>query len=914
MFLRSVNLSDIDNISVELTLALLTVDSMTSLEVYYKFRGRDNVRNIDKPIEELEYEILEFKKARQINSCHEAIIQYLLHNKIIKKADISRYEKAYIDFSISTDMDDIKYSYAKTQEFKAILSNNIPRPERLSSQIKAVLKNYNSPELANLAEYTVKTSSNYPAGHNFDTAKKWAFDMCYILERRKKDIFDIISPKSSIIKSQGEFDDLDIGSQLILEEVDFKRINDFQKTAKCIYELNKRLFYTSKSGMMYSYITYLKDKERMRIIKRALNIFDSLDMTDIRTGFSDSNRPGMKYTQPRYSTVTYDSFHTIVRSRESLLEVYKEYSPYNFNNIIACYEATLNQQRNEQAKQSKNNILTFFSNDGNISAKGATPEQIFLIVYIGLGVTEQFINQITSQGLNILDIPDKIFYDESYIRRFNSFEDYMTCHNIVEELDQVNPDKMQQLTGLYSSIPDNKKLIENYELQYLDPSTYVGIELIPLKDLLDNAKSYDESFDSLKSNDTTGKLIRNNKIRDNVNANKNASMKSSILPTFGLIDISFLVTQTQIFYTYWERFTKVGIINALKNIPGDIATTAYTSDGYYSLATLASQDINKDLNNYLSVFKKLLADYLGMFAKYTKDRNFKPVVTSEEFLRDEYLIPIINLAINMTKKYGSKGLAIFMLRFYVLLSYATIKVTDITNKLLRACTAGNHGTTRKEILFSKENSPNNLEYISILKIIDSEKDFLNHFINLEGTEVSLIKPELNLSQLIISDAFNTVLKETGLSWIIEPHDVENRIPDDYLLNEMFREIVKLLPYSFTDRFLYYYANMCTVFIENKVSNKGILDPYTYTLKLKGSYATPGVPPRAIPPDLEVREGYYTYKGLAVKVRKKDCIGYLHWTGNVIYPDNPAWLEGSCELFDDDHLIVEPMILKEKYLL
>ena len=81
------------------------------------------------------------------------------------------------------------------------------------------------------------------------------------------------------------------------------------------------------------------------------------------------------------------------------------------------------------------------------------------------------------------------------------------------------------------------------------------------------------------------------------------------------------------------------------------------------------------------------------------------------------------------------------------------------------------------------------------------------------------------------------------------------------------------------------------------------------LEVIGKYLYPVSNPRQLPKGVEVINDYYTYNNQAVIVERKGNRGYVHYTGNVVFPVRDDRIAEESEVFTLEHRIVSPKALE-----
>ena len=149
-----------DDISNELTVALLTLDKVTTYENYCKFRGTpsDNSKGGGiQSTETLKEKIIKFKEANGFRSYEEAIREYLVEHGVITQAEVEVYNQAYLDVLVSSHSE-LKYDYINTKEFKAIVAAFCLSQWKFDTESRRILNNFSGIEATNLAEYILTVS------------------------------------------------------------------------------------------------------------------------------------------------------------------------------------------------------------------------------------------------------------------------------------------------------------------------------------------------------------------------------------------------------------------------------------------------------------------------------------------------------------------------------------------------------------------------------------------------------------------------------------------------------------------------------------------------------------------------------------------------------------------------------------
>lgn len=903
MFIRHIDLSDESNISTELTLALLTVDRMCDKETYFKFRGWNAKNNASKHIDALKEEILTHKQLKNIDSCYDAIVSYLIENKIIGKGNISQYKKIYMDVALEVNLDDIKYSYARSKDFRFYLSNHILKEWNFSKEEKSILQNLDSSAISAAVEYAIEASGNEIAGSNFQSALEWAKYVWFLaLTKRQIDLRNVMFPKAATRKSSGENDDFNISNQLTLNEVKFSNIKGFIKLAKSIYELNKRLYYTSKSGMIYSYTTYIKDMKRKSITDGIKAKLDSLHLTDFRSKFAKDNTT--LYTKKPNVSVDIDTVVKRINDTKGLVSIYTKRDNLDSSNYTQCYYDALEQQKLEARGKSKNDIIVFSlkENECNIRGgidRGASAPDIHFIIYSGIIAIRNLEAQLKSQGLSLLDVPDDIFYDESFLRRVNSFEEYMKYIKVIRSLEPEDNLNSLTIPNLNVVVPDNKQLVKNLEIDKLTSEEFKGIKLIPLRTILNKAKSYDD-----KRNEA---IMSGKKFVKPKNDNINSTAKSFAIGSFDSLTLSRLKKETALLYKYWESFKSTGIIDTLKNLPGIDDGPAYNTKGYYEVA--GDTNTLGKIKECKVKFENLLVAYIVAYHKLARNSNGIPLEFSKEILLSDYILPSRKLIKPYSDKYSLKGVAMFMLRYYVLLTYCVYGTTKLVASLVERSNPSINKVKRnyRDVIMSETSNTFNLDHIAVLDEINRHKNFLDSFIKFDENNQIRNKPIFTLRKFSNNPDYEQAVNLAGLSYPVESKGVENCISIDLNLSETFEFICNILPHSLRNDLFSYYADIYSGFAKNKIESTNIFAPYTEILQTMLKYCPMFDSSRPIDPDFVEVDGFYTYKGLPVKVSNKNFFGsegYLSKYGVVIYPNfrSDLVLE-PYEIFSDKHIIL-----------
>lgn len=888
--------SNNDDMSNELTFALLTLDKITSYENYCKFRGTPSIKNKEggiQSVKRLERKLRDFKEENGIQSCEETIRRYLVENGIITNAELEAYNQAYFDV-IASMSSDFKYEYATTKEFKAIIAGFCLSTWKFDSESKRILNNFMGMEATNLAKYVVDNSGKLYCGNDFDDANHWALMVCYnIITYREVDVRNIIKPKSNIRISSGENDDFDITSNLELEKIDLDKVKGFDTIATLIYEANKRLFYTSNSGMFYSLVRLEKDRKRTEVNKALMNVMKKYKLSEIRKTFNNLNKTtGVVYTSLPGAKMHYDSFKKVVSNRVKVLQVYEDYSPLSSDKINDCYEAVQAKQLDiyNETFNKNNDLIMPIPGVIDLKNKGATPETIHAIISMGLNAIDKFINKLGDLGLTILDVPDRIFYDKSYIRRFKSFSDYMKYYELVDEL--VKEDKHEILTLPNSKVPiiDNENLISSYEKRFLTEAEYVGVDLVPLKTLLNKSKSYSLSDESKNSR-----------------LNADADFKAEFINNLNTAVLQVLRKEISNFNIYSNSITNTKFVNELIKLPGKYNITAYNiRTGFYDLADCNNENIGA-MNACLMKFLKASQMYLASIYKIPME-NGKPkpeYAKNLAKLTNTFVLNIYKACGYKTAKDTNKVLyCVFKYMFIV--NYINNMLCDFMADVIKESGGIALGNTSKEIVANPNSIPRNLSYLSAMKLFQKYKELFDLFVENKNDTIRLVNKELDIKNMIDSPYFNNL---SVCHWLVQTDDNIIDYRRDEVANQMLKLIKSIVPPSLIKGVISYYKNIINKFKEGGLGKIDKFAPYTLELNLMSRQLYTVLNSRKLPDGVEVdSNGYYVFGNQAVIVERAGNRGYVHSTGNVVFPEHDHRIENFSEPFSNKHTIVAPFSL------
>ena len=909
MFINRVDTRDDSQMSVELTLALLTLDTIASFGTYCKFRSRNHENkstNFDYfiPIEELEENIIKFKHDNNIETCSDAIKEYLVHNSIITKAELVSYDKAYIDVLLYTDLDNLKLAYSKTQEFSAIIASHCIKFWKFSPQGRKTLNNFTGSEARKLAKYVVDISGTTYAGSDFDTAAQWALLICNnVLVHKKADVFRIIEPRSTQLKGSGENDNFDIADTLTLESINLDSVKDFQRTANLIYELNKRLYFSSNSGMFYSAVRLKKDLKKMEIKDILKKKFINLGLSELTRAYNNANSNSSKFTRLPNNKLGSDSFIKVLNNREQFIKKYEAFYPLDLDKMTHCFDEVLAYQKEVFMNTgNKNNDLVMPVPGAPLTNKGASASQIHAAVYMGLNALNKFEEDIASIGLTILDVPDKIFYDKSYIRRFKTFEDYMTCYDIVDELVAGDKHEILTLPSGSGTIIDNENLIPSYEKRFLNSDEYIGVNLIPLKDILNKSKTYSPIEEA-----------------KNFKANDKADFKVDVTGDLSAVDIESYIKELRVFHTYIVNFQATNLVKNLFDLPGLYSEKAYNPEtGFYDIAPL----INEKGEEYCKIaVQKCLLDFMDLFKVFSVGRwgvrfekvvnpktNRTEIVPTKQFekfyntLKDQ-VFKIINLA---TEGRNGDKIAYILLRFIFIATYFDNMLCEFGADLLREGGGVFTEGTSKEVIMNTNNIANKVDYLSLLKLTKKHKELFEYFTRQTSSGIETITLDLDINQMFKSSLFT---KLNGCSWPVPLNGDADGFGKTTGVEHLMKLIKSLMPPSFSGKIIPYYINTVGKFVENNISKGDIFAPHSAMLEVIGKYLYPVSNPRKLPKGVEIINDYYTYNNQAVIVERKGNRGYVHYTGNVVFPVRDDRIAEESEVFTLEHRIVSPKSLE-----
>lgn len=885
-----------DDMSNELTFALLTLDKITSYENYCKFRGTPRVKTKEggiQPVERLEEKLRDYKKVNGIQSCEEAIRRYFVEHGIITNAEIEAYNQAYFDV-IASMSSDFKYEYATTKEFKAIVAAFCINTWKFDAESKRILNNFMGIEATNLAKYVVDNSGKLYCGENFDEANHWALMVCNnIIKFKEVDVRNIIKPKSNIRISSGENDDFDITSNLELEKIDLDKIKGFDKIANSIYEANKRLFYTSNSGMFYSLVRLEKDRKRTEINKALMNVMTKYKLSEIRKTFNNLNKTnGVAYTSLPNVKMHSDSFKKVVSNRVKVLQVYEDYSPLSSDKICDCYKAVQAKQLDiyNETLNKNNDLIMPIPGVIDLKNKGATPETIHAVISMGLNALDNFINKLSDLGLTILDVPDRIFYDKSYIRRFKSFSDYMRYYELVDEL--VKEDKHEVLTLPNSKVPiiDNENLIPSYEKRFLTETEYVGVDLVPLKTLLSKSKFY-----SLSEEGKNSRL------------NEDADFKTEFINNLNTAVLQVLRREISNFNLYTTGITNIAFVNELIKLPGKYASTAYNvQTGNYDLADCTEENKGVMLMA-LKKFLKVSQLYLASVYKIPMENGKVKPEYAERLTKitNTFLANIYRACGYKTAKDINKVIyGVF--KYMFIANYINNMLCDFMADIIRESGGIAIGDTSKQIVSNKDSVPRNLSYLSAMKLFQKYKELFDLFIENKNDTIKLVNKELDIYSMTNSPYFS---KLSVCHWLVPTNNEVIDYRRDEVANQMLKLIKSIIPPTLVKGVIGYYENIINKFKEGGLGKIDKFAPYTLELNLMSRQLYTVMDSRKLPEGAEVdSNGYYVYGNQAVIVERAGNRGYVHSTGNVVFPEHDHRIENFSEPFSNRHTIVAPFSL------